>query len=78
MGERTAQDLAYAALAMAAVYDLTRDPATLDDLDRLHRHLMSHFDADRGEMRWTLKGPESGKRELVAQTATRSTRTWCS
>jgi len=67
VGERTAQDLAYAALAMAAVYDLTRDPATLDDLDRLHRHLMSHFDADRGEMRWTLKGAESGKRELVAQ-----------
>lgn len=67
LGERTAQDLAYAALALAAYYNLTRDSATLEDLDRLHQHLMSHFDATRGEMRWTLKGPEADKRELVAQ-----------
>lgn len=67
VGERTAQDLAYAGLALAAYYDITRDAATLEDLDRLHRHLMTHFDTARGEMRWALKGPEAGRRELVAQ-----------
>lgn len=67
VGERTAQDLAYAGLALAAVYEITRDPAVLEDLDRLHRHLMTHFDTTRGEMRWTLSGPDRDRRELVAQ-----------
>ena len=67
VGERTAQDLAYAGLALAAVFEVTRDAAVLDDLDRLHRHLMTYFDPARGEMRWTLAGPERDRRELVAQ-----------
>lgn len=67
VGERTAQDIAYAGLAFAAVYYLTRDPAVLADLDRVHRHLMSYYDAQRGQLRWTLSGAESQRQELVAQ-----------
>jgi len=67
VGERTAQDLAYAGVALAAYYYVTRDAATLADLDRLHTHLMSYYDAQQGQMRWTLSGPEAGRHELVAQ-----------
>lgn len=67
VGQRTTQDLAYAGLGLAAYWHLTRDPATLEALDRLHRHVMSHFDAERGEMRWMLEGLEADRRELVAQ-----------
>lgn len=65
VGERTAQDLAYAGIALASYHYLTRDAAVLDDLDRLHRHVMSHFDEQQGHMRWTLTGEQRG--ELVAQ-----------
>lgn len=67
VGQRTTQDLAYAGLGLAAYWHLTRDPVTLEALDRLHRHVMSHVDAQRGELRWTLSGPEADRRELVAQ-----------
>lgn len=67
IGERTAQDVAYAGSALAVWYYLTRDPGTLADLDRLHRHLMGYFDPARGMMRWTPAGPEAGRAELVAQ-----------
>ena len=67
VGERTAQDIAYAGLAFAAVYYLTHDAAVLADLDRLHRHLMSYYDVQRGQLRWTLAGPERERQELVAQ-----------
>lgn len=67
VGERTAQDIAYAGLAWSTLYYLTRDPVLLDELDRLHRHLMSYYDARRGELRWTLQGPDRERRELVAQ-----------
>ncbi|MCX9157362.1 hypothetical protein OPU71_14630 [Niveibacterium sp. 24ML] len=64
---RNAQDVAYAGAALGVWYYLTRDAATLADLDRLHRHLMSYFDAAAGRMKWTLAGPEADKAELVAQ-----------
>jgi hypothetical protein len=64
---RTAQDVAYAGAALAVGYYLTRDAATLADLDRLHQHLMTYFDPAQGRMKWTLAGPEADKAELVAQ-----------
>lgn len=67
VGERTAQDIAYAGLALAAVYYVTHDEALLQDLDRLHRHLMSYYDAERRQLRWTLAGPDKDRQELVAQ-----------
>ncbi|WKB50988.1 AGE family epimerase/isomerase [Eleftheria terrae] len=67
VGERTVQDLAYAGLALAAWHYLTGDAGTLADLDRLHRHLMRHYDPRQGQMRWTLQGPGAQRGELVAQ-----------
>lgn len=67
VGERTVQDLAYAGTALAAWYYLTRDAGTLADLDRLHRHVMSHFDAKAGYLRWMQKGADAHRAELVAQ-----------
>lgn len=67
VGERTAQDIAYAGLSLAVMYYLTADAGLLQDMQRLHQHLMSYWQPDTGQLRWTLTGPDSGRQELVAQ-----------
>jgi hypothetical protein len=68
VGERTTQDLAYAQLGLAMVWYLTRDPATLDALLRVKRHVFgAYWREDWGMLAWTREGPEAGKQELVAQ-----------
>lgn len=74
--QRTTQDLAYAQVGLAFYYYLTRDPAVLDDLARLEKHVMSaYWDGSPapagGQLRWVLEDgatPGDNKRqELVAQ-----------
>src|SRR5512134_1840687 len=67
-GERTTQDLAYAQLGLAMYWYLTRDPAVLDALVRVERHVFeTYWRDDWGMLAWTREGPESGHQELVAQ-----------
>jgi hypothetical protein len=67
-GERTTQDLAYAPLGLAMYWYLTRDPAVLEPLVRVERHLFDAYWRDDWEMlAWTRQGPEAGRQELVAQ-----------
>lgn len=66
--QRTAQDLAYAQLGLAMYWYLTRDPAVLDPLVRVERHIFERYwRADWEMLAWTLGGPEAERQELVAQ-----------
>jgi mannose/cellobiose epimerase-like protein (N-acyl-D-glucosamine 2-epimerase family) len=74
LGRRTAQDLAYTQLGLAFYYYLTRDPAVLEDVVRLHRYLMAAYwdpQLGGGMLRWVLEdgdAPGDAQREeLVAQ-----------
>jgi hypothetical protein len=67
-GERTTQDLAYAQLGLAMYWYLTRDPAVLDALVRVERHVFdAYWRDDWGMLGWTRDGPEAHRQELVAQ-----------
>ena len=66
--ERTAQDLAYAQVGMAMYYYLTRDPEVLRDIVRLKHHIFEdYWDEGFGMMRWTVRGEDRERKELVAQ-----------
>jgi len=66
--ERTAQDLAYAQVGMAMYYYLTRDPEVLRDIVRLKHHIFENYwDEGFGMMRWTVRGEDRERKELVAQ-----------
>jgi mannose/cellobiose epimerase-like protein (N-acyl-D-glucosamine 2-epimerase family) len=74
--QRTTQDLAYAQVGLAFYYYLTRDPEVLRDLQRLERHIMTHYwepssAPERGMLKWVLvdgdKPGEARRQELVAQ-----------
>ena len=66
--ERTAQDLAYAQVGMAMYYYLTRDPEVLRDILRLKHHIFENYwDEELGMLRWTVRGEDSARKELVAQ-----------
>ncbi len=60
VGRRNAQDLAYAGLALAALYYLTHDEAMLADLVRLKDHVFARYRDERsGLVRWVaLDGGE--------------------
>lgn len=69
VGQRTAQDLAYAAVGLAFHAYLTRDPGVTADVLRLKRHVFSTYgDPSWGMLRWTREGPgaEVARKELVA------------
>lgn len=70
-GERTSQDLAYAALGPAFYAYLTRDPDVLADVLRLKAHVFSAYDDPAlGMLRWARedpKGVEDRRQELVSQ-----------
>jgi len=66
--ERTAQDLAYAQVGMAMYYYLTRDPEVLRDIVRLKHHIFENYwDEGLGMLRWTVRGEDRERKELVAQ-----------
>jgi mannose/cellobiose epimerase-like protein (N-acyl-D-glucosamine 2-epimerase family) len=70
--ERTSQDLAYALVGLAMYYDLTRDPAVLEDIARLKEHVFREYWDDRlGMLRWVVVDShdtaEETRQELVAQ-----------
>lgn len=70
LGRRTAQDLAYAGLALAALYYVTHDEALLEDLVRLKDHVFTRYRDERsGLIRWVAEDDGSGEAkrdELVA------------
>ncbi|HEY9104046.1 hypothetical protein [Chitinimonas sp.] len=70
VGLRTAQDLAYAGVGLAAYYYVTRDPLVLSDLIKLKQHILTTYkDKKTGLIRWVAKDDGSGEArrdELVA------------
>lgn len=67
---RTTQDLAYAQLGMAMTYTLTRDPALLDTIVAVKRHIFAKYDDGAGLLLWVRDDPagdEELRRELVSQ-----------
>lgn len=67
---RTTQDLAYAELGLAMLYNVTRDPALLDDIVRLKDYIFRTYDDGRGLLLWVASDPEGDedlRRELVSQ-----------
>ena len=67
--DRTSQDLAYAQLGMAFYYYLTRDPAVLADIERVHQFVFSHYlDKSHQRLTWYPASRQAGQQvELVAQ-----------
>jgi mannose/cellobiose epimerase-like protein (N-acyl-D-glucosamine 2-epimerase family) len=67
--DRTSQDLAYAQLGMAFYYYLTRDPAVLADIERLHNFIFSHYrDEKQQRLTWYPASRQQDQQvELVSQ-----------
>ena len=67
--ERTSQDLAYAQLGMAFYYYLTRDPAVLTDIEKLHNFIFSQYlDKNHQRLTWYPASRQNNQQvELVSQ-----------
>ena len=67
--DRTSQDLAYAQLGMAFYYYLTRDPAVLADIEKVHNYIFTHYrDEKQQRLTWYPTSRHTTQQvELVAQ-----------
>lgn len=67
--DRTSQDMAYAQLGLAFYYYLTRDPAVLKDIQRIHNFIFSHYrDPKYPRLTWYPASRQQDQQiELVAQ-----------
>lgn len=64
--QRTAQDLAYAAIGLAFYYYLTRDADVLSDILNLKDYVFAHYRNEDYGLSWTVEGPDANRTELVA------------
>jgi len=71
VGQRTAQDLAYAQVGMSFYYYLTRDEAVLKDILAVKEYIFSHYrNMKNNQLLWVLEdstGQSSQQLELVSQ-----------